>query len=323
MEKLIGKDIKLMKGVLKLKNKEVEYINITTLMDDYAGYETSFYAQHGISLLIDIYSNQVYKRILLDVSQEGKPILRNMDIMGIKPESIDAIFLTHCHYDHTKGLVEMLKAIGKEIPVIGHPGIFRDNYVLDPFLKNIGITEENGIKAIKEAGGQLFLTKDTFEIMPGVFSTGEVENSTNFETRGISAYNLEDGHLKADNMIDDLSIVVNVKDKGLVIITGCSHAGIINIIKHARKITGIEKIAAVIGGFHLIEAADERIEKTVDALDRMDIDLVVPGHCTGLKASAEIAKRLGNRFSQLHVGKTIDINKHVGYNNIKYGFGRR
>ncbi len=308
---------------MKNLSKEVEYIRITTLMDDYAGYETSFYAQHGISLLIDIYSNQVYKRILLDVSQEGKPILHNMDIMGIKPESIDAIFLTHCHYDHTKGLVEMLKAIGKEIPVIGHPGIFRDNYVLDPFLKNIGITEENGIKAIKEAGGQLFLTKDTFEIMPGVFSTGEVENSTNFETRGISAYNLEDGHLKADNMIDDLSLVVNVKDKGLVIITGCSHAGIINIIKHARKITGIEKIAAVIGGVHLIEAADERIEKTVDALDRMDIDLVVPGHCTGLKASAEIAKRLGNRFSQLHVGKTIDINIHIGYNNIKCEFSRR
>ena len=308
---------------MKNLSKEVEYIRITTLMDDYAGYETSFYAQHGISLLIDIYSNQVYKRILLDVSQEGKPILHNMNIMGIKAESIDAIFLTHCHYDHTKGLVEMLKAIGKGTPVIGHPDIFRDNYILHPFIENIGIREENGIQAIKEAGGQLFLAKDTFEIMPGVFSTGEVENTTDFETHGIGAYNLVNGILEEDHMIDDLSIIVNVKNKGLVIISGCSHAGIINIIKHARKITSVEKIAAVIGGFHLIEATDECIEKTVAALDEMDIDLVVPGHCTGLKASAEIAKRLGHRFSQLHVGKIIDINRHIGYNNIKCEFSRR
>ncbi len=308
---------------MKNLSKEVEYIRITTLMDDYAGYETSFYAQHGISLLIDIYSNQVYKRILLDVSQEGKPILHNMNIMGIKAESIDAIFLTHCHYDHTKGLVEMLKAIGKGTPVIGHPDIFRDNYILHPFIENIGIREENGIQAIKEAGGQLFLAKDTFEIMPGVFSTGEVENTTDFETHGIGAYNLVNGILEEDHMIDDLSIIVNVKNKGLVIISGCSHAGIINIIKHARKITSVEKIAAVIGGFHLIEATDECIEKTVAALDEMDIDLVVPGHCTGLKASAEIAKRLGHRFSQLHVGKIIDINIHIGYNNIKCEFSRR
>jgi 7,8-dihydropterin-6-yl-methyl-4-(beta-D-ribofuranosyl)aminobenzene 5'-phosphate synthase len=286
---------------------QVESVKITTLLDDYAGYETSFYAQHGISLLVEACSGGVCKRILLDVGQSGKPILHNMELLGIDPVSIDAVFLSHCHYDHTQGLVEILKAVGKGIPVIGHPSIFRENYVLKPFIRNIGITEENGVQAIKAAGGQLFLTGETFEIMPGVFSTGEVERTVDFEKQGIGTYNLEDGHISGDRIIDDLSIVVNVNGKGLVVVVGCSHAGIVNIIRHARKITGVEKVAAVIGGFHLIEASKERIQKTAAALKEMDIELLAPGHCTGLKASAEIARELGNRFAQLHVGKIVDI----------------
>ncbi len=281
---------------------QVEAVKVTALLDDYAGQDTSFYAQHGISLLVDACSGGVCKRILLDAGQSGKPILHNMELLGIDPGSIDAVFLSHCHYDHTGGLVEMLKAIGKGVPVIGHPSIFRENYVLKPFLKNIGITGKNDAQAIKGAGGQLFLTGETFEIMPGVFSTGEVERTVDFEKQGIGTYNLEDGHLTGDSLIDDLSIVVNVKGKGLVVVVGCSHAGIINIINHARKIAGVEKVAAVIGGFHLIKASEERIEKTAAALKEMDIGLVVPGHCTGLRASAEIARGLGDRFEQLHVG---------------------
>lgn len=286
---------------------EVQSVKVITLLDDYAGYETPFYAQHGISLLIDICSGEIHKKILLDVGQGSKPILYNMDILGIEPSSVDALFLSHCHYDHTQGLAKMLDAIGKKIPIIAHPDIFRDNYIFSPFIRNIGVTEEDGVEAIKAAGGQLFLTGEAFEIMPGVLSTGEVERLVDFEKQGIGTYNLIDGHISGDRIIDDLSVVVNVKGRGLVIAVGCSHAGIINIINHAKKITGVEKVAAVIGGFHLIEASTERIEKTAHALKEMDIDLVVPGHCTGLTASAEIARVLKERFDQLHVGKIIDI----------------
>lgn len=286
---------------------KVESVRITTLLDDYAGYETSFYAQHGIALLVEATSHGTSKRILLDVGQDSKPILHNMEILGIDPSSIHAVLLSHCHYDHTQGLIGMLKAIGREIPVIGHPSIFRDNYIFAPFLRNIGITEENGISEIKKAGGQLFLTGEPFEIMPGVLSTGEVERLVDFERQGVGTYNLIDGQISGDRIIDDLSIVVNVEGEGLVIVVGCSHAGIINIIKHAQRITGIEKVAAVMGGFHLIEASEERIQKTSQALKEMNIDLVVAGHCTGLMASAGIAQMLGKRFNQLHIGKIVDI----------------
>lgn len=291
---------------------EVQRVKVVTLLDDYAGYETPFYAQHGISLLIEVFSEVFsgeiqHKKILLDVGQGSKPILYNMNLLGIDPSSIDALFLSHCHYDHTQGLTTMLNAIGKEIPVIAHPDIFRDNYIFSPFIRNIGIKEEDNEVAIKAAGGQLFLTGEAFEITPGVLSTGEVERLTDFEKQGIGTYNLSNGHISGDKIIDDLSVVVNVKGRGLVIVVGCSHAGIINIINHAKKITGIEKVAAVIGGFHLIEASTERIQKTAKALGEADIDLVVPGHCTGLMASAEIANVLKEKFNQLHVGKVIDI----------------
>jgi len=144
---------------------QVESVKIITLLDDYAGYETPFYAQHGISLLMEVCSGGVCKRILLDVGQSGTPILHNMGLLDVNPNFIDTIFLSHCHYDHTQGLAEILGAIDKNIPVIGHPSIFRGNYIFDPFVRNIGITEENGSEAIKAAGGQLFLTGETFEIM--------------------------------------------------------------------------------------------------------------------------------------------------------------
>jgi 7,8-dihydropterin-6-yl-methyl-4-(beta-D-ribofuranosyl)aminobenzene 5'-phosphate synthase len=286
---------------------QVESLRIVTLLDDYAGYETPFYAQHGISLLLEACSDKVSNRILLDVGQSGKPILHNMKLLDVDPGSIDTVFLSHCHYDHTRGLVEMLKAIDKDIPVIGHPDIFRPNYIFDPFIRNIGITEENGIEKIKTAGGQLFLAAEPFEIMPGVLSTGEVPRRVDFEKQGIGTYNLENGHISGDSIMDDLSIVVNVSGRGLVVMVGCSHAGIINIINHAREITGIERIEGVIGGFHLIEASGEHIQKTAAALKEMDIGWVIPGHCTGLRACAEIAKVMGHRFDLLHTGTTVSI----------------
>ncbi|MGI6615220.1 MAG: MBL fold metallo-hydrolase [Dethiobacteria bacterium] len=287
---------------------EVDSVRVTTLLDDYAGYETPFYAQHGIALLVEISSGGLCKRILLDVGQSAVPILHNMEILGLDPGSIDAIFLSHCHYDHTEGLVDMLKAVDREsVPVIAHTDIFRENYIFDPFIRNIGITAKNGIEAIKAAGGQMVLTKEAFEIAPGVLSTGVVPRRQDFEKQGIGTYNLVDGAISGDKIEDDLSIVVNVKDVGLVVLVGCSHAGIVNIVTHAKELTGIDRVEAVMGGFHLIEAPAERIARTAEALKEMEINRVVAGHCTGLKACAELGRVLGDRFQLLHSGKILNV----------------
>ncbi|HHW55008.1 MAG TPA: MBL fold metallo-hydrolase [Firmicutes bacterium] len=284
---------------------EVADLRVIALLDDYAGFETSLYGQHGIALLVELYSGGETRRILLDTGQEAAPILHNMEILGIDPAAIDCIFLSHCHYDHTGGLAGILRAIGREIPVVAHPELFRENYIRKPFLRHIGVSRENSPEAIRAAGGHLLLTGEAFAPMPGVFSTGEVPRRVAFEDQAIGTYNLEGGRLTLDNLRDDMSLVVNVSGRGLVILTGCGHAGIINIINQARKIAGIRRVAGVIGGFHLIEAGEERIRKTAAALAREVEGLVVAGHCTGPAACSELARVLGDRFQLLHAGKTV------------------
>ena len=287
---------------------ELDSVRIVTVLDDYAGYETSFLAQHGIAILIEACLNGDRKRILLDAGQSAVPILHNMKLLDIDPASIDAVVLSHCHYDHTEGLVDTLKAIGrKNIPVIAHPGIFRPNYIFNPFIRNIGVMKENGREAIEDAGGMPVLVDEPFEIMPGVIATGVVPRKRDFEKQGIGTYNIEDGKVAPDEIIDDLSLAVRVKGKGLAIISGCSHAGIINIIEWSREISMEPRVKVVIGGFHLIEASQDRIKKTAEALQTLNVGRVITGHCTGLAALSEFSSVLGDRFEQLHVGTTFQM----------------
>lgn len=287
---------------------ELDSVKIVTVLDDYAGYETSFLAQHGIAMLVEACTNGVCKRILMDTGQSALPILHNMKLLDIDPASIDAVVLSHCHYDHTEGLVDTLKAIGrKNIPVIAHPGIFRPNYIFKPFIRNIGVMKENGREAIEAAGGMLVLSDEPFEIMPGVIVTGEVPRKRDFEKQGIGTWNLDDGKFTPDEILDDLSLAVKVKGKGLAVISGCSHAGIVNIIDWSKGLTAESRVDLVIGGFHLIEASTERVEKTAQALKNLDVGRVITGHCTGLAALCEFSRALGDRFEQLHVGKMVQL----------------
>ena len=192
---------------------ELDSAKVTVLLDDYAGYESRFLAQHGISILLEaVYEGKQY-RILLDVGQSAYPILHNMELMGISPSSIDAIVLSHCHYDHTGGLVEFLKAAGKrDFPIVAHPDIFRENYAFRPIIQNIGVSQDNSREAVEEAGGRMCLVWEPLEIMPGVMVTGEVPRRRDFEKPGIGTWNVKDGKVTPDEIVDDISIVVKVKD---------------------------------------------------------------------------------------------------------------
>ena len=150
------------------------------------------------------------------------------------------------------------------------------------------------------------VNQEAFEIAPGVLSTGW-SRAARILKSGIGTYNLVDGAISGDKIEDDLSIVVNVKDVGLVVLVGCSHAGIVNIVTHAKELTGIDRVEAVMGGFHLIEAPAERIARTAEALKEMEINRVVAGHCTGLKACAELGRVLEDRFQLLHSGKILNV----------------
>ena len=295
------------------KIKQVDRVVITILVEDNAGHMTSFWARQGISFLIEVVVGDVTKRILFDTGQSVEPVIRNMEILGITPHMIDMIALSHCHYDHTGGLVGMLKQIEKEnVPVLAHPDLFRPHFVADAsepghwLLRQIGMVGENTEENVKKYGGYLALVARPFEIMPGVLWTGEVERVTDFEKSvTIAARTIKGGEVVDDQILDDTSLAINVKDEGLFVISGCSHAGIVNIVKQSMKLSQIERVRAVIGGFHLIGADEDRIMKTAKALKELGVEKVYAGHCTGFKGEAAIYNEFKDDFEKLHCGKVI------------------
>ena len=290
------------------ESDRVSSLKITVLAEDSVQYESPLLGQHGISFLLEAKRQDQCRRVLVDVGQNPSALLYNMKLIGIEPSSIDALFLTHCHYDHTQGMVEVLKAIGKKgVPVVAHPDTFRPHFVKDPYLRHVGVMPEDSRPKVEEAGGLLLQTTDPFPFMPGLVSTGEVRRQTDFEEVGIALFTLADGQMVQDTMKDDISLVAQVRDKGVVIVTGCSHAGIVNIVKHSAELGGAKKIAAILGGFHLLAASEERIGKTVEALSRFDIELISAGHCTGFKAQTALYKTFKDRFKPLQTGMSFEI----------------
>ena len=283
-------------------------LKVTVLAEDSVQYESPLLGQHGISFLLEARKHDLCRRILVDVGENPSALLHNLRLLGIQPSTIDALFLTHCHYDHTQGTVEVLKAVGKKgLPVVAHPDTFRPHFIKDPYLRHVGVMPEDSRPKIEEAGGLLFLTTDPFPFLPGLVTTGEVRRQTDFEEVGIALFTLVDGRLVQDGMMDDISLVAQVQDKGLVIVTGCSHAGIVNIVKHSVEQTGENRIAAILGGFHLLAASEERIGRTAEALSQFDIELISAGHCTGFKAQAALYQTFKDRFKPLQTGMTFEI----------------
>jgi len=287
---------------------ELDSLKITVLTEDSVLYESHYLGQHGVSFLLEGAKGSDVMRILVDVGQNSQALLNNMKLMNISPSIIDAVVQTHCHYDHTQGVARMLKEIGrKDIRVIAHRDIFRLNFVTEPYLRHVGIMPGDSREEIEKAGGSLLLNKGSVKLMSGITTTGEVKRQTDFEQVGIALKTLEGGEVVDDQMLDDISVVANVSGKGLVIVTGCSHAGIVNIAKHAMELTGCEKIEGIIGGLHLIDAPDDRIKRTVEELSKLNPEWICAGHCTGFKAQVELYLAFRERFSPLQTGMQIEI----------------
>ena len=160
-------------------------------------------------------------------------------------------------------------------------------------------------EALRNAGAELYLTRDPLQLMSGIFTTGEVKRVTDFEEAGISLSTIDDGHVKPDPMMDDISIAACVRGKAPVVLTGCSHAGIVNILTQVSKVCGRREFECVTGGFHLVEAPDERIKKTTEALKKFSIKSIVPGHCTGFRAQASLYSAFGPAFKPLQTGMVL------------------
>lgn len=282
-------------------------------------------AEHGFAALVDL--GHAGPRILWDAGMTTIALLENMRRMKIDPQSIDKIALSHGHGDHTASMTEVLKAIAgrpyrrwdadatwdeidrwvqqQRTPLVAHPAAFRERWSVREDGKKAGPFPPPPRAEWEAAGAEIVLADGPYQLAAGCWTTGAVPRKT-FETAGTGkgrAYR-QGNELLTDIMEDDQTLVINVQDKGLVILAGCAHAGILNTIQYAQEISGQERVYAVLGGFHLAPADDGDIQRTVDAMHALAPQMIVPTHCTGFKAISAFARQMPEQFVEGVVGTT-------------------
>ncbi len=304
--------------ILQMKIGTVDSLKVYTLSEDYTGYDSLCWASFGISFLLQIESGEGKKTVLFDTASDSEPVLHNMKLLQLSPKDIDMIILSHRHFDHTGGLAGILEEIGKEeVPIIAHPGIFDTTVNAKPYMEasrsrihlNVGLSGKNSKENIESLGGTWYAVRDPFLVLPGVMTTGEIEEEAKVsyeKNPNLNLLDIRDGGLLQASVLDDISLCININES-LIIVTGCSHAGIVSITKKAMLITGIKKVGSIIGGFHLINADDAVIEKTVKDLENMEIDRIFCGHCTGTRAEHRLHQVFKDRFQRLHSGRVISF----------------
>jgi 7,8-dihydropterin-6-yl-methyl-4-(beta-D-ribofuranosyl)aminobenzene 5'-phosphate synthase len=264
-------------------------------------------AEHGASTLITVIHGGKRDTMLFDTGVSPDGALHNIDVLGIRLDEIQAIVLSHGHTDHTRRMDGFLERLGRRrMPILLHPDaflkrrlVFSNDKAVDlppPSLRDL---EREGIELLVERGPS-FLVNGT------VLVTGQVERTTDFET-GLKNQQAEiDGQWQPDPWVyDDQAMVINVRNRGLVVITGCGHAGVVNILRQARAQTGIEQIYALTGGFHLSGPAFEPIiPQTIAILQQFNPAVVVPAHCTGWRATHGIARAMPEAYIPNSVGTT-------------------
>jgi len=252
--------------------------------------------EHGLSVWVET----EHGAVLWDTGQSGL-FLENARTLGIPVETVRHIALSHGHYDHTGGLMDILSFGGS--PVIhAHPGILTDRFGAGKGTggkaRPIGIPFPRG--RIEEAGGRLALSREREEILPGVFTTGEIPRTTDFEDTGGRFY-LDDDLSVPDPITDDQSLVIETGE-GLVLLLGCCHAGLVNTLTFVAETWNTRNFALVAGGMHLLNADEERLRKTVSELRRFTIKSLRPGHCTGWRAVCTLASAFPGAAEPISVG---------------------
>jgi 7,8-dihydropterin-6-yl-methyl-4-(beta-D-ribofuranosyl)aminobenzene 5'-phosphate synthase len=284
-------------------------------------------AEHGFSALLEIsYVHENTTRsnkFLFDTGVSKDGIVYNSDVLGVNLRDIETIVLSHGHFDHISGLISILRRLKKSVEIIVHSDAFLRRWLVYPngnkarmdFLNEEEINQTGGI--IRKVDKISFLprnenmlsNKRTDHPNNRVMISGEIPRVTKFEKGFSLQYKEKDNEndLIPDPLVcDDQALIMNVRNKGLIILTGCGHAGIINTIKFAKKVTGIERIHCVIGGFHLSgQDYEDSISLTLAELTKVDPHYIVPCHCTGWKATNKIIDMMPEKFIQSSVGSTF------------------
>jgi 7,8-dihydropterin-6-yl-methyl-4-(beta-D-ribofuranosyl)aminobenzene 5'-phosphate synthase len=299
--------------------KAVDKVEILTLQDNYIDMaamdgsamvqralpvkdmeiKNSILAEHGFAAVVTVTRHAISRSVLFDFGFSEHGAAFNADALGVNLSTVEALVLSHGHMDHFGGLIQLAERVGRQdIELVLHPAAFRKS-------RYIKVTEQFKIKLpsltrekIEDAGISVTLSKKPRPLLDeSLLFLGEIPKRTDFEKGFPRMYYMEDGEEKWDPIEEDTAIVAHVKEKGLVVLSGCAHAGIINTVQYAREVTGVQPVFVVMGGFHLSGADFEPIiAPTTKALKEFDPMYIVPTHCTGRKAIQHIEREMPGQF---------------------------
>lgn len=272
----------------------------------------SLVAEHGFSTMIQVQNGNKQGAILYDAGVSPGGTLHNMETLGLDINDMQAIVLSHGHMDHTLGLPGLLDKIKSPgIPLVVHPDALLERKIMTPdgYENNIStpkLTEEQQSKITLHKKSDPTLLLDNTLLV-----SGEIDRTTDFETGFPFNYTKRNGQWEHDPLIlDDQCIILILRGKGLVVLSACSHSGVVNTVRYAQKLTGCRQVHAVVGGFHLTGGTFEKIiPETVAALQEINPTYIVPGHCTGWAAMHQIIRTMPEKYIPSCVGSTLLFQK--------------
>jgi 7,8-dihydropterin-6-yl-methyl-4-(beta-D-ribofuranosyl)aminobenzene 5'-phosphate synthase len=268
-------------------------------------------AEHGFSALVTVRRGSNTSTLLFDTGASPEAMAVNAERLGINFADLQGVVLSHGHFDHAGGFSGLARLRGGHgLPLTVHPAIWSRRRLAPPGAEPVELPTLSAGALAREGFEVIERRQPSLLVEGSILVTGEIDRTTEFERGMPAAHQAWDGrhwHHDAD-VIDDQALVVNVSGKGLVVITGCGHAGVVNITRHAMRLTGVHQVEAIIGGFHLGGPAFEPIiGPTVAALVELGPELVVPGHCTGWRAQHALAQALPNAWVQSSSGTSYHL----------------
>jgi 7,8-dihydropterin-6-yl-methyl-4-(beta-D-ribofuranosyl)aminobenzene 5'-phosphate synthase len=275
-------------------------LRITILCENSVGRPLGLIGEHGFACHLETSSGNY----LFDTGG-GLGIATNARLLNLDLKNLQGVILSHGHYDHAGGLPKVLAQSGP-IDIYAHPDLFTPRVSLSGNnRREIGVPQTR--EELEKLGARFHLRSKPVKLTPELLLSGEIPRITDFEqgdTKLCCPGN--DGSVHPDPLADDLSLFIQT-EQGLTVLLGCAHAGLINILEHARKLTDTQDIHSVVGGTHLMFYDDDQFRKTLKHLDQYNIDKLGAAHCTGLPQASRLAAHFGDRFFFASVGCTLKV----------------
>ena len=255
------------------------------------------------------------RKVVFDTGLNKEAFMHNIKELKVDLSDVDSVVLSHGHTDHTAATVEVAEASGG-VKVYVQPSTFLPRFFEDKKgrRREIGVPKGEGLAEIEKAGGEISSSTEPAEVVPGVWTTGQIERVTAFErplplSEGERLIIVVDGEEVDDQILDDQALWMDVDGVGPCVNTGCAHAGLVNTLLHVQRIGRFKGIHGLVGGAHLVERSDEYLRQTIKELKRFGLVLISPCHCTGFKATARLWQAFPEAFVLNFCGRVIEAGK--------------